>query len=125
MSRSKIPSMITDSNQACLAKMTGRRVQEVLLRRDPGKIGRNAVVWDEVIAIVLNCLDKSYWTSFLVSFYPPNPIKPSSEAVTGKIQNRLGFSGENEGVIGSPSLHCNIAGLTRERPPKERDCRGR
>jgi hypothetical protein len=28
MSRSKIPSMITDSNQACLAKMTGRRLQE-------------------------------------------------------------------------------------------------
>ncbi len=66
------------------------------MRGDPGKIGRNAVVWDEVIAIVLNCLDKSYWTSFLVSFCPPNPIKPSSEAVTGKIQNRLRFSGENE-----------------------------
>jgi len=77
--------MITDSNQVCFAKMTVRRVQEVLLRGDPGKIGRNAVVWDEVIAIVLNCLDKSYWTSFLVSFCPPNPIKPSSEAVTHKV----------------------------------------
>jgi hypothetical protein len=104
--------MITDSNQACLAKMSGCELQEVLLRGDPGKIGRNAVVWDEVIAIVLNCLDKSYWTSFLVSFCPPNPIKPSSEAVTGKIQNRLRFSGENEEVIRSRSLICNIASLT-------------
>jgi hypothetical protein len=28
------PSMITDSNQARLAKMTGRRVQEVIFRKD-------------------------------------------------------------------------------------------
>jgi hypothetical protein len=28
MSREKIPPMITDSNQACMAKMIGRRVQE-------------------------------------------------------------------------------------------------
>ena len=28
MSRSKMPSMITGSNQVCLAKMTGRRVEE-------------------------------------------------------------------------------------------------
>jgi len=28
MSRSKIPSMITDSNQVCFVKMIGRRVQE-------------------------------------------------------------------------------------------------
>jgi hypothetical protein len=35
MSRSRIPSMITDSNQACLAKMTGRRVQEVLYTLKP------------------------------------------------------------------------------------------
>jgi hypothetical protein len=34
MSRTKIPSMITDSNQACLAKMTGRRVQEEVLGGD-------------------------------------------------------------------------------------------
>jgi hypothetical protein len=31
--KKKIPSMITDSNQVHLAKMTGRRLQEVLNRR--------------------------------------------------------------------------------------------
>jgi hypothetical protein len=29
LSRTEIPPMITDSNQACMAKMIGRRVQEV------------------------------------------------------------------------------------------------
>jgi len=34
MSRSNIPSMITDSNQSCIAKMTGRRLQEVRVEKE-------------------------------------------------------------------------------------------
>jgi hypothetical protein len=43
-------------------------------------------------------------------------IKLSSEAVTDKVKNGFGFSGENEEGIRSPSLNCNIAALTREHP---------
>ena len=43
-------------------------------------------------------------------------IKFSSQAVTDKVQNVLGFSGENEELIRSPSLNCDITTLTRERP---------
>jgi hypothetical protein len=35
---SKIPSMITDSNQACLAKMTGRRVNKEERSETPSEI---------------------------------------------------------------------------------------
>ena len=42
-------------------------------------------------------------------------IKFSSEAVTDKVLKGLGFSGENEEVISSPFLNCDVATLTRER----------
>jgi hypothetical protein len=41
-------------------------------------------------------------------------IKFSSEAVTDKVQNKLEFRGENAKVMKSPSLNCDIAGLTQE-----------
>jgi len=41
-------------------------------------------------------------------------IKFSSEAVTDKVQSGLGFIGENEEVMRSLSLNCNIAALPRE-----------
>jgi hypothetical protein len=41
-------------------------------------------------------------------------IKFSDEAVTDKVQSGLGFNGENEEVTRSPSLNCDIAGLTQE-----------
>jgi hypothetical protein len=45
----------------------------------------------------------------------PEPmIKFSSEAVTDKVQSGLGFIGENEEVMRSLSLNCNIAALPRE-----------
>jgi hypothetical protein len=47
-------------------------------------------------------------------------IKFSSEAVTDKVQNGVGFSGEKEEVRRSPSLNSNIATLTRERPKNSR-----
>jgi hypothetical protein len=45
---------------------------------------------------------------------PGRTIKFSSEPVTEKVQSGPGFIGENEEVIGSPSLNCDIAGLTQE-----------
>jgi hypothetical protein len=39
-------------------------------------------------------------------------IKFSGEAVSDKVKNGLGFSGENKEVMRSPSLNCNITGLT-------------
>jgi hypothetical protein len=33
-------------------------------------------------------------------------IKFTSEALTDKVQKELGFSGENEEIIRSPSLNC-------------------
>jgi hypothetical protein len=36
-------------------------------------------------------------------------IKFSGEAVTDKVRDGLGFSGENEEVMRSLSLNCNIA----------------
>jgi hypothetical protein len=39
LSRAKIPPMITDSNQVRLAKMTGRRVQEVSNEQSGGVLG--------------------------------------------------------------------------------------
>jgi len=44
---------------------------------------------------------------------PEPTIKFSSEAVTDKVKNGLGCSGENEEVMRSPSLNCSIAGMTR------------
>jgi hypothetical protein len=40
-------------------------------------------------------------------------IKFSTEAVMHKVQKGVGFSGENEEVIRSPSLNCNIATLAK------------
>ena len=44
-------------------------------------------------------------------------IKFTSEAVTDKDRKKLGFSGENEEIMRSPSLNCNVATLTREWTP--------
>ena len=43
--------------------------------------------------------------------YPPHeyPIKFSSEAVADEVPKVRGFSGENEEIIRSRSLNCNIA----------------
>jgi hypothetical protein len=40
LSRTEIPPMITDSNQACMAKMIGRRVQEVSFNRNKKRQGQ-------------------------------------------------------------------------------------
>jgi hypothetical protein len=40
-------------------------------------------------------------------------IKSGDEVVTDNVYNGLRFSGENEDVIRSPSLHCNVASLTQ------------
>jgi len=40
-------------------------------------------------------------------------IKFSGEAVTDKVQKGVGFSGENEEVMRSPSLTSDIANLTQ------------
>jgi hypothetical protein len=47
-------------------------------------------------------------------------IKFSGEAGTYKVQSGLGFSGENEEVIRSLSLNCNIASLPPQRPKNSR-----
>jgi len=43
-------------------------------------------------------------------------IEFSGEAVTDNGTKKLGFSAENEEVMSSPSLNCDITTLTRERP---------
>jgi hypothetical protein len=47
-------------------------------------------------------------------------IKFSGEAVSDKVKNGLGFSGENQEVKGSLSLNCDIATLPRKRPKNSR-----
>jgi hypothetical protein len=47
-------------------------------------------------------------------------INFSSEAITSVVLEAIGFTGENEEVMRSPSLNCNIATLTREHPKNSR-----
>ena len=47
MSISKIPSMISDSNQACFAKKAGRRLQEELLEKGGVNRTYESTVWDD------------------------------------------------------------------------------
>jgi hypothetical protein len=47
-------------------------------------------------------------------------INFSSEAITSGVLEAIGFSGENEEVMRSPSLNCNIATLTRKPPSNSR-----
>ena len=67
---------------------------------------------------------QEFYTAFLVTRHIYNCfdvlfrsfIQLPPEAVADKVQKTYGFSIENEKVMRSPSLSCNVASLARERP---------
>lgn len=63
--------------------------KEVPLREDLSNIGGNTLVWDEGIAIVLNCLDTFCWTSFWVSSVLQTPLSSAAKRLRIRFKKDL------------------------------------